>query len=111
MTDDSFYNTIHLAGKELDEAQQNALTQEQRILRWFVRQGRYYHCGPSMVHDAVFDKDIPLTSVRRAITSLTRRGDLVKSYALVMGTYGKPEHLWTVAAKWDAMRPYQGELL
>ncbi len=111
MSDDSFYNTISLAGKELDEAQQKALTQEQRVLRWFVRQGGDYQCGPTKVHDSVFDKEIPLTSVRRAMTSLTRRGDLVKSHAMITGTYGKPEHLWMVAAKWNTVVPRQGVLL
>ena len=111
MTADSFYNTINLAGKELDDAQRAALTQEQIILRWFVRQGVDYQCGPSKVHDIVFDKETPLTSVRRAMTSLTRRGDLVKSNALIMGTYGKPEHLWNVSAKWNNNEPRQGVLL
>ena len=108
---DSFYNTINLEAKELSAAELNALTQEQRILRWFLKQGRAASFGPSAVQSHVFDWRTPLTSVRRAMTSLTNRGDLVKCGAMIMGTYGKPEHLWTVAAKWNPAVPRQGELL
>ncbi len=108
---DTFYNTINLAGKELSDAQQNALTQEQRILRWFIGEGVYFSFGPSAVRNCVFDQNTPLTSVRRAMTSLTGRGDLVKLEHTTIGTYGKPEHLWTVAAKWNAKKPHQRNLL
>jgi len=36
---DSFYNTISLERKELLEAERKALTQEQRILRYFIQLG------------------------------------------------------------------------
>lgn len=108
---DHFYNTIGLEGKALTEAQEKALTQEQRILRWFMRQGEEYACGPSVVHEMCFDFAIPLTSVRRALTTLVGRDDLVKLGATITGTYGMPEHLWTVAAKWSSAAPSQGELL
>jgi len=108
---DSFYNTINLAARELSEAQENALTQEQRVLRWFIRKGPEYSVAPSRVRRSVFLDTVPITSVRRAMTSLTGRGDLLKSGAMIIGPYGKPEHLWTVAAKWTRSAPKQGELL
>lgn len=110
---DSFYNTIHLEAKELTEAEQNALTQEQRILRFVIRfHGREGSFAPSAIQKSVFEGEgVPITSVRRAITSLTNRGDLLKSRAMIIGPYGKPEHLWIVAAKWSRAAPRQGELL
>lgn len=108
---DSFYNTIDLEGKDLEEAENAALSQEQLILRWFIKQGDSFRCGPSSIHDRVFGKSIPLTSVRRALTSLKIRRDLVKSPAMIIGTYGKPEHLWHVSAKWNTRTPRQGVLL
>lgn len=111
MTDDSFYNTINLAAKELNEAEQKALNQEQRVLRFFIEHGKDRAFGPAFVRAMIFGTNTPLTSVRRAMTSLTNRGDLVKLEVMEMGDYGKPEHLWTVAAKWDATKPHQGELL
>ncbi len=108
---DAFYNTINLEARELSLAQQNAMSQEQRILRWFVRQGREASFGPSAVRTCVFNAAVPLTSVRRAMTSLTGRGDLVKSKVMIIGTYGAPEHLWVVSAKWNTDTPRQGELI
>jgi len=109
---DSFYNTIHLEARELSEAQQKALTQEQRILRFVIRFRQRASFAPSAIAKSVFDGEgIPITSVRRAMTSLTKRGDLLKSGAMIIGPYGKPEHLWTVAAKWTRDAPRQGVLL
>ena len=41
-------------------------------------------------------RNIPLTSVRRAISDLTRNGDLVKTDKQVMGIYGRKEYVWRV---------------
>lgn len=108
---DAFYNTINLAARDLSIAEECALGQEQRILRFFIRQGNKCGFAPSAVRSRVFNSQALLTSVRRAMSSLTRRGDLVKSAAMIQGKYGKPEHLWTVAAKWNPAVPAQGELL
>ncbi len=109
---DSFYNTVNLAAQELKKAEQDALSQEQRILRFFIMRGKGSSTSPSGVRTDLFDNSIPVTSVRRAMTNLTSRGDLLKSDAMIKGPYGMPEHLWTVAAKWDrAAVPIQGELL
>ena len=109
--DSSFYNTINLEARELSDAQQAALSQEQRILRFMIGCRQGYSVAPSAIVGDVFDNDILLTSVRRAMTSLTIRGDLVKLSTMIVGPYGKPEHLWTVAAKWNTHTPLQGELL
>ncbi len=111
MNGDSFYNTINLEGRQLSEAQRKAFSQEQNALRYFIAIGSGNSAAPSKVLAECFGYQVPLTSVRRAITNLTARGDLLKLGAMIMGTYGKPEHLWTVAAKWDATKPHQGELL
>ena len=107
----NFYNTINLEGATKFEAEQKALTQEQRILRFFIQCRPGGSMAPSAVHDRVFDKEILLTSVRRAMSSLTKSGDLVKSHVMIIGPYGKPEHLWNVSAKWSTETPVQGELL
>ena len=114
---DSFYNTIRLTGRLLTEAEQKALTQEQRILRYVIcfhgyLSGSCSSFAPSAIQQSVFGGEgVPITSVRRAMTSLTQRGDLVKLGAMIIGPYGKPEHLWTASAKWNRHEPKQGELL
>ncbi len=109
----AFYNTINLTARDLLEADAAALNQEQRILRFFIQQGRSYMCAPSAVCKRVFQNTVPLTSVRRAMTNLTNAGDLHKTEAKIQGLYGKPEHLWHVAEKWAGgpYQPEQGELL
>jgi len=111
MEDQGFYNTIESAGKELLQAEENALSQEQKIMRHFLTRGHRYEKSPSRIRKLSFNQDVPLTSVRRAITSLTNRGDLVKLPTMIIGPYGKPEHLWTASAKWTTAVPRQGELL
>lgn len=108
---DAFYNTINLEATELSLSQLAALSQEQRILRFFIQCRTVMAFAPSAVRDRVFDARVPITSIRRAMTSLTARGDLIKLGVLINGPYGKPEHLWTVAAKWNTTTPMQGELL
>ena len=119
MKGQSFYNTIELYGKDLLKAEQNALSQEQKIMRHFfmhetlligLRVHRYKN-SPSGIRKLCFSCDVPLTSVRRAMTSLTNRGDLVKLPTMITGPYGKPEHLWTASAKWTTAVPRQRELL
>ena len=39
-------------------------------------------------------RNIPITSVRRAISDLTSNGDLVKTDKQVMGIYGRKEYVW-----------------
>lgn len=108
---DSFYNTINLAARDLTIAQECALGQERRILRFFIQQGNKKSFAPSDVHSLVFSKSILITSVRRAMTNLTNRDDLLKCATMIQGPHGKPEHLWIVAAKWNPAVPAQGELL
>ena len=110
---DSFYNTINLEARELSDAQQKALTQEQRILRFAIQfHGQNSSFAPSAIAKAIFEGEgVPITSVRRAMTSLTKRGDLVKSAIMIVGPYGKPEHVWFVSAKWSRAAPVQRELL
>lgn len=108
---DSFYNTINLEAKELNDAEQAALSQEQRVLRYFIQRGETASSAPSAVRETVFDNQVPITSVRRAMTSLTGREDLIKLRAMTIGPYGKPEHLWTVSARWNRAIPHQGVLL
>lgn len=38
----------------------------------------------------------PLTSIRRAITTLTQAGALVKTETKRKGVYGRMEHVWTL---------------
>ena len=93
----SFYNTVDLKDQELKKAEKNCDHQEERILRIYATHG-----GELTPFDVcnVFNKlykPIPITSVRRAITNLTKRGKLRKCDRMKTEIYGQPNHYWKLA--------------
>lgn len=90
----TFYNTIGETGENLNGSRHKALTQEEVIYRFMQRHvDRYF--TPFEIASQCFSDDVPITSVRRAISSLTDKGKLEKSYfACGQGKYGKANHVW-----------------
>ena len=88
----SYHNTVGASGELLDQFESKAKSQDVKIMEWFTRRGG--HASPNDVLLDVFGCTIPLTSVRRALSNLTKAGLLVKSDYQVMGPYGRLEHLW-----------------
>ena len=93
----SYHNTTGLVGGELRQAEAGATKQERIILRLFSGLHDGHGLTPSQVHRKAFQSTVPITSVRRAITNLTDRGELVKTDDTAPGPYGRPEHLWIKA--------------
>lgn len=90
----TYFNTTKEVGAALKSYESQAATQEQAILEFFQS-----HPGdhtPSEIWRLVLSY-APLTSVRRAITCLTDRGDLEKTTNKRKGAYGRPEYCWRVA--------------
>ena len=52
--------------------------------------------SPSMMHGMMerYGRKIPITSVRRAMSDLTRQGILKKTDEQRIGYYGKREYMW-----------------
>lgn len=71
-----------------DQAQK----QDAAILDLFDYAHPDFTASPSQVH-ALFPH-WPLTSIRRALSNLTARGELEKLPETVMGNWGRPEHVW-----------------
>lgn len=98
----SFHNTIHVTQAELPLFQDKAKRQEDVILEIFTeRKGDWLN--PDHVHTiykARTGKNTPITSIRRAISDLSKGNDakLIKSaLAVSRGLYGVPTHSWTLA--------------
>lgn len=88
-----FHNTVNLGGAALTEANQKASKQEDAILEFFnTHLGMYTPCEVG----AEFPQ-WPITSVRRSITNLTKRGKLVKTSVKRQGQYGAVNFCWTAA--------------
>lgn len=88
-----FYNTIGLDESELMQENNNAITQEEKILKIF----RIYKEGTPSETMKRYDRrwpSIPITSIRRSLTNLTKEGKLIMTERMYTGLYGKPEHCW-----------------
>jgi hypothetical protein len=95
----SYYNTNNEIGKQLAKSEKKALSQEEVILSLF---NVYKLLSPSFIQSIWIngvDRKVapPITSVRRAITTLTNKGLLKKTNKMVKGSYDKNEHCWTLA--------------
>lgn len=89
-----YFNTTNLAGDDLTERRKRAAAQEDAVLALYRKHGTL---GPWQAWELT-GQQWPITSVRRAINTLTRRGKLVKLSDYRMGPEGAREHLWGRAA-------------
>ena len=92
----NFFNTINLEGKALEVANKKAVSQEDRIIRIF-KQSVYPDLTASEVHklyQLMNGCDTPITSIRRAMTTLSKSGRLVKTSKARTGLYGKPNYTY-----------------
>ena len=88
----SFYNTIHASGAQLELFEQEAKTQETAVLDFF-RANPFQDFTPCEVQ-TIMNTAAPITSIRRAITNLTKQGRLYKTGNMRPGQYGKPNYTW-----------------
>ena len=105
----SYYNTTKETGKELAQSKAKAYTQRIAIMDIFYEREvinsleSVINMTPSDIWHIYSEeyKNVPLTSIRRAITSLTNDKQLVKTDKMKQGIYGKLEHCWRLAKAED----------
>jgi len=95
-----YYNTTQLGGEHLRSARAAAAKQDAQIATWF-RINQNTAATPSTIWSLVFERKVPLTSVRRSMTTLTNRGVLRKMEEQAPGIYGRPEHYWVYNEQQD----------
>jgi hypothetical protein len=88
----SFHDTLHLPGEELRHADKTCKRQEEVVLKCF-NQSPHRTLTPAEVH-LMIGQQWPLTSVRRAITNLTKEGKLIKTSEQRKGIYGMLNNCW-----------------
>jgi hypothetical protein len=91
----TYFNTNRLEGNDLKRAVMATLTQDSKILRFFIA-NEHKPWSPDQVWQIEFFQSVPLTSVRRSISNLTAAGYLEKLKVMRMGNYGRPVHVWRV---------------
>ena len=99
----TYYNTNNENGFQLLKSMQKGLTQEQIIMGIFknplIKDDNKNHKGfsASQIHKIFGDDNVPLTSIRRAISNLCYEENfLEKTDKFVIGIYGKQEHIYKI---------------
>lgn len=90
-----FHNTLDLPESDLKVRQLKAGSQNQKILAIF-RNNPDEHYTPFEIW-AVHYPHAPLTSIRRAMTDLTKLGYLEKTKEKRAGEYGELNYCWKLA--------------
>ena len=61
---------------------------------------RKYPTLPMTPHDVLyrggFTQDVPITSIRRGLSNLTKSGYLVKTDQMKVGPFGRVSHTWVL---------------
>ena len=91
----SYYNTTFEEKQELVRSIAKNKKQEELVYYLFTTEVNY---SPEMIVKLCreyYDREYPITSVRRALSDLTKKGLLKKTNKMVMGLHGKKVHTWT----------------
>ena len=88
-----YYNTNNETGETLKNSWQTASSQELKIKKYFI-ENKDAKLHPHQILQIVFNNEAEITSVRRALTDLTKDGFLNVSQDMVMGFKGKRVHTW-----------------
>lgn len=87
-----FHNTIDLLPSQKATAELKASRQNDKVLKLF-QDHPHQDFTPAQVY-LMFGQQYPLTSIRRAITTLTSTGELVKTDHKRKGLYGENNCTW-----------------
>ena len=90
-----YYNTNNETGLDLTDSWIKAAKQNDLILKLFMTNPNETFTPDQIQHLCeVCERNWPLTSIRRAISTLTDHGKLTKTNHLREGKYGKKTHTW-----------------
>ena len=93
----SYHNTTNESGTTLKNNVAKAKSQEEEILEFFkyVNYFNEFNSTPSELQMLNLKlKKYPITSIRRALTNLTKQGKLIKTDEKRIGMYGRSEYVW-----------------
>ena len=92
----TYHNTTGEKGSQLDLFVKINKKQDQEILDYFKIFNQFQ---PSVCWSLFFKSfNVPLTSVRRSINTLTKAGYLIKTTEKKPGMYGRPEYVWKISS-------------
>lgn len=96
-----YHNTSGIQGRLLLDFQERARSQEDRIYRIFQESPRKLMTPFEVktILDFLEGTDTPITSVRRAMTDLTKEGRLVRTRERKTEVYARPNYYWRLKYK------------
>lgn len=92
-----YHNTTNESGATLTDYTLKAEKQEDAVLELFQKHAKLTPSHALMKYKLGTGKNPPLTSIRRAITDLTKEGKLVMTNESMKGSYGRNEYFWKIA--------------
>lgn len=95
-----YFNTNRLEGEKLQQAKIKAGTQNAEILELFQAEPDRA-MTPFQVQWELQWHRVPITSIRRAMTTLTKLGYLEKTEEMEEGKYGTENHKWKLRREAD----------
>ena len=95
----TYFDTTHLRQQQKEEEYKTMLVnteKQEQLVTMLAEEFVDKTFSPSLMHAKIeyYGRKIPLTSVRRAISDLTREGVLKKTDKQRTGYYGKREYMW-----------------
>ena len=97
-----FFNTINAQGNNLIQSEKKTQSQDDLVM-WLFRAFNNNGFTPSIVWKGLKElgkihPNTPITSIRRSLTTLTKKGLLSKIDSKKQkGQFGVPEHYWELA--------------
>lgn len=96
----TYFNTTNESGATLKNNVAKSKSQEEKIFKlfqldfeyWSKKEILYTGLTPKELQD--FFHKYPITSIRRALTNLTKQGKLIKTDEKRIGMYGRSEYVW-----------------
>ena len=94
MKTNEYHDTVPELPENLEKFEAKALKQREKIVSFF-KENAGHKFTPAEVYQACYpDSNVPLTSVRRAITNLTNDNVLIKTDEIKKGLYGRNNCKW-----------------
>mgnify|MGYP003134205376 CR=1 FL=1 len=91
-----YHNTINAGSDYVQEQVEVCKTQEETIFSIFKKESRLTPSKAWKIYEEITNKRTPITSIRRAISNLSRVQMLYKTNETQKGIYGKPEHVYVL---------------
>ena len=93
-----FHNTTHETGQQLIKFEKQTEGQDKVILDFFKKH-EAFSFTPCECQSFIQLTGVPITSIRRSISDLTKKGLLIKTNKKKIGTYGRPNYTWKYNTK------------